>query len=88
MRAIHLSLVDDLKLRKDQQLVYHFTTQGSAELIFGESSIGIRASGGGMGGAGTYVCVTPLHVLGWEQYGGNGWREKVGRALWSVDHLV
>ena len=47
------------------------------------ASIGIRASGVGIGGAGVYVCPTPLHILGWEQYGGDTWRQKVGRALWA-----
>ena len=24
-----------------------------------------------------------MHKVGWEQYGGDGWRERVGRALWA-----
>eukprot|EP01046_Picozoa_sp_COSAG06_P032519 COSAG06_NODE_3256_length_5607_cov_4.966776_3_plen_848_part_00 len=83
MRALYEALTEDEELTSKEMCVLHFTTVASAEMIFSEGSLGIRASSGGMGGAGVYVCSTPLHILGWEQYGGNRWREKVGRALWA-----
>ena len=83
MEAMHVKLAEDLDLKSDETLVFHFTTDECTDLIFGADSPGMRASAGGVGGAGVYVCTTPLHTLGWEQYGGNGWREQVGRALWN-----
>jgi hypothetical protein len=83
MEESFISLVKDLELESHETLAFHFTTEACANMIFAQDSIGMRASGGGIGGAGVYVCSTPLHDLGWEQYGGDGWREKVGRALWA-----
>ena len=83
MEESFISLVKDLELEPHQTLAFHFTTEACADMIFAQDSIGMRASGGGIGGAGVYVCSTSLHDLGWEQYGGDGWREKVGRALWA-----
>ena len=83
MEESFISLVKDLELESHETLAFHFTTEACANMIFAQDSIGMRASGGGIGGAGVYVCSTSLHALGWEQYGGDGWREKVGRALWA-----
>jgi len=83
MRAMQEALVEGEELSEKEMLAFHFTSVASAQLIFGAGSVGIRASSVGIGGAGVYVCPTPLHLLGWEMYGGNSWRERVGRALWG-----
>ena len=82
MRAMQAAVIEDEEMSEDETLAFHFTTVASAKTIFGKGSIGIRASSAGIGGAGVYVCPTPLHILGWEQFG-NSWRERVGRALWG-----
>ena len=91
-------------ISKSEELVFHFTSRESAELIIAKGSNGLRASQvrtpfplsreltsgqgliawqAGQLGGGLSVCIKTPHDLGWEQWGADPWREKVGRALWG-----
>ena len=62
-------------------LCFHFTSLFSLDLIMGGH--GLRASPYGQLNGGLSVCLADPTELAWEQWSGNGFRERVGRELWG-----
>jgi hypothetical protein len=67
---------------KDEKLVFHFTTLWALGLIF--KGQGLRASCVGQLDGGVSVSLKSPADLNWEPFAGDGFREKVGQALWGT----
>ena len=79
MRMLHLRLQAELGF--DERVFLHFTSVENAKKVL--QGHGICASSRGQAGGGVSLTSTPMHELGWQQFGGGMWKARVSIEVWA-----